>query len=116
MIKKIRDIENLHILLWIIKDASWVMMFKPLGMIMIIPTVSVAVYLTVKSWPDLKERLHNLAVCGWIMANSTWMVGEFYFEDHWRMGALSFFVAGLLCIGWWYVVKSKVLDQQGRDR
>lgn len=83
------------------------MLWRPLGMIMIIPTVFVAIYLTVKSWPDVKERLHNLAVCGWILANSTWMTGEFYFEDSLRIPAVCFFVFGLGCIGWWQLVKRK---------
>lgn len=105
--------ENLHVTLWLIKDASWVMLLKPLGMFMILPTVAVAVLITVKTWSDLKERLHNLAVCCWISANSTWMVGEFYFHDTWRFGALSFFIAGLLCIVYWHVVKSGYKDKPG---
>lgn len=105
MIKKLRDIENLHITLWLIKDASWVMLWKPLGMFMILPTVFVAFYLTIKSWSDLKERLHNMAVCCWILANSTWMTGEFYFDDHFRPMASTLFVLGLVCIAYWHIHK-----------
>ena len=105
MLDKIRKLENLHITLWLIKDACWVMMFRPLGMIMVLPTIFVAVFLTIKSWSDLKERLHNLAVCFWILANSTWMTGEFYFHDSWRLPASIFFGLGLLCIIGWYVSK-----------
>lgn len=76
------------------------MLYKPLGLIMIVPTVFVAIYLTVKSWSDMKERLHNLAVCSWILANSTWMTGEFYFEDHLRTPAACLFGFGLACILW----------------
>jgi len=65
--EKVREMENLHITLWLIKDFCWVALFKPLGMFMIIPTVAVAVYITIGTWSDLKERLHNLAVCCWIL-------------------------------------------------
>ncbi len=105
--EKVRELENLHITLWLIKDFCWVALFKPLGMFMIIPTVFVSVYITTKTWSDLKERLHNLAVLFWILANSTWMTGEFYFNDSLRPYAISFFVVGIMCIAIWHVMKKK---------
>lgn len=109
--KNLRDFENLHITLWLVKDFCWVALFKPLGLLMILPTVVVAIYLTVKTWKDLKERLHNLAVCFWILANSTWMIGEFYFHDTWRPAAICLFCLGIICIGYWHLVKKNgVID------
>ncbi len=97
--KQIRNLENTHILLWLIKDASWVMNFKTLGVAMIIPTIAMAVYLTVLSRNDRKELLHNLAVTCWISANSIWMIGEFYLNDSTRPFAAVFFILGLIFVG-----------------
>ena len=41
-----RKIENLHIVLWLIKDLFWVMLWKPLGLIMIIPTIGASLLIT----------------------------------------------------------------------
>lgn len=41
-----RKIENLHILLWLLKDICWAADLKWLGTFMIIPTISVALWLT----------------------------------------------------------------------
>jgi len=35
----------------------------------------------------------------WIIANSIWMVGEFYFKDGLKILAFAFFIVGLLLIG-----------------
>ena len=103
MLEKIRKIENSHIILWLIKDTFWVMDVKVLGVIMIVPTIAVALYLTIISRRDRKEFLHSLAVCFWILANGTWMIGEFFYEDGLRPYALLFFLAGLLSIGIYYL-------------
>lgn len=79
------------------------MNFKPLGVIMIIPTVAMAVYLTILSRTDRKELLHNLAVTCWILANSIWMVGEFYLNDSTRTYAAVFFILGLAFVAYYYV-------------
>ena len=50
-------------------------------MIMIVPTIGLAFYISWISRRDKAELFHNLAVCCWISANSTWMIGEFYYED-----------------------------------
>lgn len=109
MLEKIRNLENVHIALWLVKDASWVLLFKPLGLIMILPTVAVAIWILVQTWSDLKDRLHNLAVCFWILANSTWMVGEFYFNDSWRPVASTLFCLGISSIAYYYLIARRKL-------
>jgi hypothetical protein len=99
---RVRKFENFHILLWLLKDLSWVMDFKVLGMIMIVPTVAVAVYITILTRKSVSELFHNLAVVCWICANSVWMAGEFFYNDTTRPIAAIFFVAGLLFIVWYY--------------
>ena len=95
---KIIKIENFHILLWLLKDACWVMGFKYFGVFMIIPTLGVAIYLTYKSRFEKVDLFHNLAICSWITGNSVWMFGEFFFNDTWRNPASFFFILGLVIV------------------
>lgn len=99
MTDKFRKIENLHILLWLVKDIGWVRHYAVLGMIMIVPTLFVALWLTWKMRDDFSELTHNVAVCCWISANSIWMTGEFFYEDKTRDFATVFFMIGLLALG-----------------
>jgi hypothetical protein len=78
--EKIRKFENWHILLWLFKDLCWVMGFKVFGTIMIIPTVLLAFIITFKTRKIPSEFIHNWAVVCWICANSSWMLGEFFFD------------------------------------
>lgn len=93
-----RKIENLHILLWLLKDICWVADLKWMGTFMILPTISVAIWLTWKLRKSYSELMHNLAVILWIMANATWMIGEFFFDDGTRPMALVFFALGLMLL------------------
>lgn len=90
--------------MWLLKDTCWVLSYKTAGMFMIIPTISVAVYLTYKLRKTTTELLHNLAVCSWIIANSVWMTGEFYAEDSYRPYATVFFGIGLLLMAYYYFI------------
>lgn len=102
---RIRGTENLHILLWIVKDTCWVQDYRLAGVIMILPTIAVAVYLTAKARDQRDEFIHNLAVIFWLCANSVWMVGEFFFNDKTRTYALVFFGIGLFTLALHYVPK-----------
>lgn len=103
MKSSIRKFENLHIAFWLVKDTCWVLDFKILGVIMIIPTLFLAFYITYKFRKHVSELFHNLAVCLWIMANTTWMLGEFFFDDTFRPYSTVFFIGGLLIIGYYYL-------------
>ncbi len=98
--------ENLHIALWLIKDICWALEFKPGGIVMIFPTVFVAFYITWKSKGMRAEVYHNIAVCCWILANSIWMLGEF-FEHESRPYAATLFGVGLLVLAYYYTVHFK---------
>jgi F0F1-type ATP synthase assembly protein I len=110
-----RPLENLHIVFWLIKDASWAANFKLGGMAMILPTLIVAVFLTVKQWHSITERFHNLAVSLWITANSIWMIGEFFAWDeapyHLRKWALLPFSIGLLIIAFYCIFLNRKAKQ-----
>ena len=101
----IRKFENFHILLWLIKDLCWVVLWKPLGVFMIAPTLIFAVYITYLNKADKAELAHNLAVCFWICANSVWMIGEFYYSDNMRPYAIGLFVAGLFAMVRFYFLE-----------
>lgn len=97
-----RWIENGHIFLWLIKDTCWAMVWKPGGIIMIFPTLAVALFIFWKSRRIRAEAYHNIAVCLWILANSVWMVGEFY-EKETRHFAVGLFLTGLVILLVYYL-------------
>jgi hypothetical protein len=100
----IRKIENAHVAFWLVKDFSWCTGTKSLGLLMVLPTLLLAVSLTKHSWKDREDFAHNLATCFWIGANIVWMVGEFFFDDHTRPLAQMFFGVGLAVLIVYYTV------------
>ena len=102
--KKIRETENLHIVMWLLKDTCWVMDWRVAGMFMIIPTLTVAIYITWKMREHKAELFHNLAVCNWIMANCIWMAGEFFYDDTLRPYSRVFFALGILAVVYYYTI------------
>ncbi|MCB9189937.1 MAG: hypothetical protein H6600_08910 [Flavobacteriales bacterium] len=111
--KKVREFENFHIVLWLMKDVCWVMQAKTLGTIMVFPTVSLAIYIAWLTRKSLVDLYHNLAVVCWISANSIWMLGELNFDEtpqqiyyeYSRMIALSLFCLGIGFIIWYHLQK-----------
>lgn len=102
---KFRRIENLHILFWLFKDISWAMVWKPLGIFMIIPTISVALLITWQTRKIKSELFHNLAVTFWICANAMWMLLEFSgLDDQYRKYTSIPFGIGLFFILTYYLV------------
>ena len=110
---KFRRMENLHIAFWLIKDVSWCLIWKELGIAMILPTLSVAIWFTWKNRRIISELCHNLAIVFWITANSYWMISEFYGFDEMRVWrqfegrhlSLVPFVLGILVLVYYYVFK-----------
>lgn len=101
--KRIRDYENLHILLWLVKDTCWVMTWEVAGMIMIIPTLLAAYHITWIRRSIPSELFHNLAVSCWITGNSIWMIGEFFYDDTLRPIVVVFFLIGLAFVTYYYM-------------
>ena len=110
---KIRQFENLHIVFWLLKDMSWAMGWKTIGVIMIAPTLLLSIYMSKHFKDNASEWYHNNAVICWILANSYWMISEFYgFEEQIVFGPIKYvhfalipFVGGLLLIGYYYIFK-----------
>jgi len=109
--QKFRRMENLHIVFWLIKDISWCMIWRPLGLAMILPTFVIACVIAWRTRRMMSELCHNLAVVLWIFANSYWMISEFYQFDSWgfyddysykELSAIPF-AMGILVLAWYYI-------------
>ncbi|MFI5195730.1 MAG: hypothetical protein ACHQD8_01450 [Chitinophagales bacterium] len=99
-----RWVENGHIFLWLLKDTCWVLVWKPGGIFMIFPTLSVALYILWRSKHIRAEFFHNLAVCLWISANSVWMVTEFLGVDkEYKKYAVFLFLTGIVILLVYYI-------------
>lgn len=104
--KKLKALDTLHIPVWLAKDIAWLLVYKPLGVAMILPAVAIALHLCVKTVFNKFLFYQNLAILFWISANSTWMAGEF-FHFAYKVPAVLFFTAGILAITWHYILEFK---------
>ncbi|KAA9339899.1 hypothetical protein F0P96_00480 [Hymenobacter busanensis] len=105
--------ENLHIVFWLLKDVSWCMVWRPLGLTMIVPTLAIAMVIAWRTRHLVSELAHNLAIVLWISANSYWMISEFFHFDEVLVApgvtgkhlSLVPFVAGILVLAYYYLVQ-----------
>jgi hypothetical protein len=51
--------ENLHVVLWLVKDFAWLIHFKVMGLVMAVPTVILAIVLTIKSLMSLFDTYYK---------------------------------------------------------
>ena len=98
--------ENMHIPLWLLKDTCWMMEWRLLGVLMIIPTVLMALYILFKS-KGYNEFYINLAICFWIAANSYWMCSEFFGFVEYKDFAGIPFVLGMIAVSVYYLKQAK---------
>ena len=107
-----RKMENLHIIFWLFKDIAWCMFWKPLGIIMIIPTLTISIVIAWRTRQIFSELCHNLAISVWIMANSFWMCSELFGVDNKlilgtmtvKQLAMVPFITGVLILGYYYLI------------
>ena len=110
-----RKMENTHILFWLLKDVSWCMIWKPLGIAMVFPTLIISIIIAWRTRSLASELAHNLAVTFWITANSYWMISEFFGFDEAPLAfgvegkyfAMIPFVIGILILAYYYLFKTK---------
>jgi len=106
-----RVMENLHIVFWLFKDLSWCLVWKPLGLIMMVPTLAISIVIAYRTRDMFSELCHNLAITIWIVANSYWMISEFFgFDSHLVYGNITYkhlavipFSVGLLILAYYYL-------------
>jgi hypothetical protein len=67
-----------------------------------------------KSAENRSELCHNLAVTVWILANSYWMISEFFnfdtkpiLEYHYKDLAIIPFSIGIIILGYYYLIYNK---------
>lgn len=109
---KYRKMENLHIVFWLLKDIGWCLVWKPLGLVMIVPTLFISIVIAYRTRNMVSELCHNLAITFWISANSYWMISEFLKFDALEVyDGITFkhlsllpFLAGLFCLLYYYLV------------
>jgi hypothetical protein len=107
-----RKMENLHIVFWLFKDISWCMIWRPLGIAMIFPTLIIAVIIAIRTRQFISEVCHNVAIVFWITANAYWMVSEFFqFDDvvafqniTYKYLAIIPFSIGILILAYYYLL------------
>ncbi|MFY7965684.1 MAG: hypothetical protein ACOVO1_12365 [Chitinophagaceae bacterium] len=109
-----RKMENLHIVFWLFKDLAWCLGIKTLGIAMIFPTIIISIIITYRTKQLASELCHNLAVTAWILANSYWMVSEFFSFDsklilgfHYKDLAIIPFSIGILVLAYYYLYKRR---------
>ena len=108
-----RKMENTHILFWLLKDISWCMIWKTLGLLMVAPTLGIAIVIAWRTRGLKSERAYNLAIVFWITANSYWMASEFFKFDAVAVApgisgkhlALVPFLSGLGILAYYYLVQ-----------
>lgn len=119
---RFRKMENLHIVFWLFKDIAWCMIWRPLGIAMVFPTLIIAIVIAWRTRYYMSELTHNLAIVLWITANSYWMVSEFFAFDAYPIyGEITYkylaiipFVLGILILGYyylWYAPRHKEVSQ-----
>jgi len=108
---RFRKMENLHIVFWLFKDISWCMVWRPLGIAMIFPTLIIAIIITARTRQYMSEVCHNSAMVLWISANSYWMISEFlhfdallvYGDITYKHLAIIPFTLGIVILGYYYL-------------
>ena len=117
---RFRKMENMHIAFWLMKDISWCMIWKELGITMIVPTLSVAIWIAWKNSHIKSELAHNLAIVFWISANAYWMISEFFHFDTmnvWRdftgkhLALIPFSIGALILLYYYAVLRPKELKE-----
>ncbi len=107
--------ENMHIIFWLLKDVSWCLVWKTLGIAMIFPTLIISIIIAWRTRQVRSELAHNLAISFWITANSYWMISEFWGFDEvliWqqfegRHIALIPFAIGILLLANYYIFQRR---------
>lgn len=99
--ENIKKYENLHIVFWLVKDSCWMLELRWLGILMIIPTLTIALLIAFVTRKTVDLYI-NLGVLFWICANSLWMYVEFFTDGKYKLAAAVPFTLGFLFTGIFY--------------
>jgi len=118
---RFRRMENMHIVFWLLKDISWCLFWKELGIAMILPTLTIAIMISWRTRHIASELAHNLAVAFWISANSFWMISEFLGFDVaiiWRditgkqLSLIPFFIGVLILVNYYLFQRPREIREK----
>lgn len=101
LLNKIKHYEYLHIVFWLIKDSCWMLELKIPGIVMIVPTIGLAVMIVYHTWRTI-DMFINMAILFWICANSYWMLVEFLGRIDLKIYASIPFALGFLFVAVFY--------------
>ena len=111
-----RRMENMHIVFWLVKDISWCMIWRELGLAMFIPTLTIAIVIAWRNRQLKSELAHNLAIAFWITANGYWMISEFFHFDEYivfgtwtgkHMALIPFLIGAVILFYYYAVIRPK---------
>ena len=118
---RFRKMENMHIAFWLMKDISWCMIWRELGIAMVVPTLSIAIIIAWRTRHMKSEMAHNLAIVFWISANAYWMISEFFHFDTlevWRdftgkhLALVPFTIGAVILLFYYAVQRPKELKEK----
>jgi len=93
MVQEENKLDFLHFSFWLLKDICWLLKWKLLATIMVIPTFLLTVYILFKT----KKFISSTGIfSSWVMMNIFWMLHELY--DIPLFFAKSFIVIGLITL------------------
>jgi hypothetical protein len=116
-----RNMENMHIVFWLIKDISWCMIWKTLGLAMAVPTLTISIIIAWRTRDIKSELAHNLAITFWISANAYWMISEFFHFDTmpvWgpfegkHLAIIPFSIGALILLNYYIFQKPKAVHKE----
>jgi uncharacterized membrane protein YeaQ/YmgE (transglycosylase-associated protein family) len=115
-----RKMENMHIIFWLLKDISWCMIWRELGLAMFIPTLVISIIISWRNRQIKSELAHNLAITFWICANGYWMISEFFHFDVvqvWHqftgkhMALIPFIIGAVILLHYYTIQRPKEIRQ-----
>lgn len=88
------------------------MIWRPLGILMIFPTLIISIIIAYRTRQLMSELTHNIAITFWITANAYWMTSEFFqFDTKIVTGTVTYkhlaiipFTIGILLLGFYYLI------------
>jgi hypothetical protein len=119
-----RRMENMHIVFWLLKDIAWCMAWRPLGVAMTIPTLTIALIIAYRTRHIKAELAHNAAITFWISANAYWMISEFFHFDEQplfgmftlrHLALIPFFLGVLILFYYYALVRPGELAAESRQ-
>jgi hypothetical protein len=87
ILKNIRNIHEIHITSWLVKDIFWTLKLKWLSTIMVIPTLILAIYIL---GTEKEHRDGNWTLFFWLLMNIFWMLHELQNLPYWPVQIFMF--------------------------